>query len=221
MVEAGARRKRPDGLHDRTGDGGGSSDYMRWRCNRNPGNTVHSDYGIRLIEAPPMDWFNGMRRTVPGPMWGGITRRTVTDIRSPAARKPPRISVAGGPAPSEAVVVVPIARCIRHVAPGLAGNPDIPELRRIDPVAAAVGIPTGVCGLIRRPDVALAGNVVPIPICIEIAPCRVVACGLAAGCGCLGSFLRRQILVAVCIPSVPRVRLNRFRKIVLVGIAAA
>src|SRR5215472_11951053 len=152
---------------------------------------------------------------------GGLeAERRVDDVDDENPVVPPRISEAWGPSPAESVVVAPGTAVVRHVAPRIARGPYVSVLRIPNPTAAAIRLPIAGSGFIWRPDVSLAGHVVPIAIRVEIAPGWIAAVGLGFGCSGLRRLLRRQLLVAIGIPRVPGVRLDRISEVVLVGIAA-
>jgi hypothetical protein len=147
------------------------------------------------------------------PERGPIAAVTTADVgpEITAASPPPGIAAAHSrrPAPAEAVIPVPHAALVRQVAPGVGGDPGIAVAGHHHPVAVSVGIPTGIGGFIRRPDVALPGHVIPISVGIQVVPGRVRIVGIVFGGAGFGSGLRGENLVAVGVPGVPRVWFNR------------
>src|SRR5882762_6353155 len=90
-------------------------------------------------------------------------RRTIASWRvadhvTPAATTPPRVAATSWrPTPADAVVIIPKPALIGSVAPAVAGNPDVPVTRVIDPLAKSIRIPGRalVLRVIRRPDIPL------------------------------------------------------------------
>jgi hypothetical protein len=104
-----------------------------------------------------------------------ITARNIADVDAiTAATPPPRAFVyPRSPSPAKAVIPVPHAALVWHVAPAITRHPHIAATRRPHPVAAAVGIPSRAGRIIRRPDISLAGHVIPASIRVQIVPRRI------------------------------------------------
>jgi hypothetical protein len=105
-----------------------------------------------------------------------ITARNIADVDAvtTAAAPPPRAFVyPRSPSPAKAVIPVPHAALVWHVAPGITRHPHIAGARRPHPVAVAVGIPSRAGRIIRRPDISLAGHVIPASIRVQIVPRRI------------------------------------------------
>ena len=176
-------------------------------------------YRIWLIETTAPDRFSRrLYRSSVGTMRRLVAMWAISDVPTPAACLPPGKPISRAPAPAKVVVVVPPSAHIGQVSPLFARHPDVSELRCPHPVAAPIRIPVSRCCFERRPDVALAGNVIPVSVGVEIAPGRIVAVGCTAAGRGFSSLLGVQFLVAVGVPRIPGVRLNGFRQIVDVGI---
>ena len=160
---------------------------------------IHGDNGVRASGSNrPMRRTRAIRRP--------ITTKSVPDVRSiVACATPPRLTTAHPwrPAPAEGVIVVPHPALIRHVPPRVTRGPDVPVALRIHPVSVAIWIPSSIGCVVGRPDVSLAGNVIPVSIRVQVVPRWVIAIHHALGSAGAGGGLRSQRLVAIGIPAVP------------------
>ena len=179
---------------------------------------VHGNQRIRPLRsaAQRTAWWMRTQR------WS-ITAKTIADVgakvttHSPPRRAPlhPR-----RPAPAKGVVPVPHSALVRQIAPRIPRCPYVAIPRRIHPVPVPIGVPPRARRLIRRPDVALPRHVVPVPARIQVVPRRVAVVAVVLRRPGLGRGLRRQHLVPVRVPRIPRIRLDRFCQRVAARIAA-
>src|SRR5580692_9317448 len=79
-----------------------------------------------------------------------ITRGSNSDVDAPAApASPPGVTEAARrPSPSERRIEAPCTALVGHEAPGLAGDPHVPVVRRVHPVAVAIRLPPGIGSVI-------------------------------------------------------------------------
>ena len=121
-----------------------------------------------------------------------IARRYAAKIRATVeSRSPPRrtASEPRRPAPSKAVEIVTRSALERHIAPRVARNPEVAVTRSPHPVPVAVRIKGRARRFIRRPDISLAGHIVPVAVGVKITPCRVLRLAQILG----GAGLRRRL----------------------------
>ena len=157
-------------------------------CNRNRGRPVPRRQHIVVARGPVdrdhrvgCDSSAGTNGAMRWPRAGRrpIAAEAVSDVRSVIpAHAPPRLASAHpwSPAPAESVVIVPCAALERHITPRIAGGPDVAKARRVSPIPVPIGIPARICGFVRRPDIALAGHVIPVAVCVQIVPCWIAVC---------------------------------------------
>ena len=213
----GAGRRRPhrsmsDRLKRRNGIPS-NRDRAIARANRGPVQTAaapidrHNRVGLipAACHAYRCRWYGSaagpLRRKVP--VW------RIVNVEGIAAAAPPgTMAKAGCPAPADTAVIAPRAVGIRHESPRFAARPDVSVTRSPHPASCAVGISVTALRLIRRPNIALAGDVVPVAVCIEVAPRGVIAVRHGAGGGGLLRLLRGEGLIAVRVPGVPGIRLD-------------
>ena len=217
-----SRRKRTKRLHRLPGNGNRGCPVarrQRWDArrelamHRNQGMSFRKGQGPAAHSCPA----NGIARPTRSNR-RMISAKPETDVGATVKTRPPPPRAAARPrrpAPAERVVIVPVAALKRRIAPRIARDEDVAVARRPHPIAVAIGIEACIGGLIRRPDFALPRHVVPVPVCVQVVPRRVVAvakrvCRTRPRCT-----FRRQHLVAVGVPCIPRIRLDRFRNIVL------
>ncbi len=148
------------------------------------------------------------------------TTAVATAVTTAVTAAPPRLAHAGGPSPPKCVVVIPGSALVRHIAPRLARNPNVAVARSHHPITRSIGVPTGVGSLIRRPDSPLIRHFIPGAAAVQIAPCRVVGLRQVLIDGSRSSLRRGQSLIAVRIPRIPRIGLNRLRHAGVSRIAA-
>ena len=168
---------------------------------------VHRDHRNR----PVPDWPVRRERSRNRPIPSGRKADIGAAIKT---RSPPRPAAThpGRPSPTEAVVEIPCPALVRRVAPRVAGRPHVAVRRRIHPLAVSVGIEVGVRRFIWRPDITLPRHIVPTAAGIQIVPCRVLRFTQILGRPRLICRFGRQCLVAIGVPRIPGIRLDRFGK---------
>jgi hypothetical protein len=110
------------------------------------------------------------------------------------------------PSPAERVVV-PGTAVIREPAPGIAGNPCVPEGRIVRPIPGPIGIPAG-SNTGRNPDVALTLDWVPVTVGIQIVPVFTLRIGRVIAHRRLLRCLLCNGLVPILIPVVPGITID-------------
>src|SRR5208282_2918537 len=124
----------------------------------------------------------------------------MANIRAAVKAQPPPGRAAAGPrrpAPSKAVVIVPRPALERHIAPWVSRDPEVAVAGSPHPIPVPVGIEGRTCRLIRRPDIPLAGHIVPIAAGVQIIPRRVLRFAQTCRRASLRCGLRGQYLIAV------------------------
>ena len=163
---------------------------------------------------PAATYRSGTNRSRYRPSRREIATRTVANVIAPAAKTPPGVAAsAGHPTPAKVVVKIPQSALERRVAPVIPRVPDVAVARVTDPTTVPIGIPTRSTrlGIEGRPHISLTGHVVPISIRVQITHSdagRIIACS--------GRLLRGrsvQHLIAVGVPAIPRIWLNRLGEV--------
>ena len=171
---------------------------------RELGTAIDGDEVLRMRAAHRTRPAGMVNRCAVGTKRRNIALRNAPDggVGIPAVSIEAVAAVAGNPNPAVAVEEVPCAAVIGPPAPGVAGNPAIPDAAVIAPGADAKGIPGG-GDAGGRPDLAVAGQVIPAAVVVEVVPGGVVRiAGTGAGGGLVG-FELGEGLIAVGVPLIP------------------
>src|SRR5271165_432080 len=159
------------------------------------------------------------RKAMPGWDFGPYGRLIVgwampnSDIGIPAYTDGSVPAVARKPHPPEAVEPVPRTAVIGPPTPGVTGDPGVSDGGIVTPVADSKGIPAG-ADAGGRPGHAIARDVVPVAVIVEIVPSRIIRItGVGSGAGSV--FLQScQGLVPVGVPLVPCVGCNALNHVI-------